>query len=56
MACTVVRRNITPPFHIIDKAADCSLYLVANVAHFLTGATDQQALLWVFSKDNSNPD
>ena len=29
------RRNITPPFHI-DKTADCSLYLAANVAHFLT--------------------
>ena len=28
------RRNITPPFHI--KAADCSLYLAANVAHFLS--------------------
>ena len=29
------RRNITPPFHM-DKAADCSLYLAANVPPFLS--------------------
>ena len=29
------RTNITPPSHT-DQTADCSLYLAANVAHFLT--------------------
>ena len=35
VAAFLKRRNITPPFHI-EKVADCSLYLAANVAHFLT--------------------
>ena len=35
VAALLKRRNITPPFHV-DKVADCSLHLPANVAHFLT--------------------